>query len=124
MDEPPRARVERWKPAAPLPAPALAPSFSGEAAQPGTAVYPAPTQVSPQATTTQAAQRGESSLSLESIRYTEEPGQRTATLTIDGAPPVTLHQGGTAGGVEVQLILPAAVYIRRGGDVVALGDVR
>jgi hypothetical protein len=63
------------------------------------------------------------SLTLESIRYAEDPGKRSATLTIDGAP-VTLHQGGTAGGVEVQLILPAAVYIRRGGDVVALGDVR
>jgi hypothetical protein len=45
-------------------------------------------------------------------------------LAIDGAPSVILRQGESAGGVEVQLILPGAVYVRRGPDVFALGTVR
>jgi len=61
---------------------------------------------------------------LESIRYGAGPGERTATLAIDGAPPVTLRQGESAGDVEVQLVMPQAVYVRRGADVFALGTVR
>ena len=45
-------------------------------------------------------------------------------LAIDGAAPVRLRQGEAVGGIEVQLILPGAVYVRRGGDVFAVGDVR
>jgi hypothetical protein len=66
----------------------------------------------------------ESTLRVESIRYVEAPGERTVALAIDGAPSVSLRQGESAGGVEVQLILPGAVYVRRGPDVFALGTVR
>jgi len=106
LDEPPRARVERWKavgPATPEPPP------EGNAAIPGTAPAQAPAAVG---------------LRLESIRYVSTPAERTVTLRIDGAPAVTLHQGESAGGVDVQLILPEAVYVRQGADVFALGDLR
>jgi hypothetical protein len=61
---------------------------------------------------------------LESIRYGTGPAERAATLVIDGATPVTLRQGESAGDVEVQLVLPQAVYVRRGGEVFALGELR
>jgi hypothetical protein len=126
LDEAPRARVGRWKPAAP-PGGALQPSrlaaaspvTSSDAAAPLAAATPtaapgtaaAPTPAKP-------------SLRLEAVHYAEAPGERTVTLAIDGAEPVTLRQGESMGGVDVQLILPAAVYVRRGADVLALGDLR
>jgi hypothetical protein len=61
---------------------------------------------------------------LESIQYATAPAKRSVSLRIDGAPPVTLRQGESAHGLEVQLILPEAVYVRLGGDVIALGDPR
>jgi hypothetical protein len=98
VEEPPRARVERWKPTAAPPPPS---SVAGASDTPA-----------------------ESTLRVESIRYTEAPGERTVALAIDGAPSVSLRQGESAGGVEVQLILPGAVYVRRGPDVFALGTIR
>ena len=61
---------------------------------------------------------------LESIRYGAGQAERAATLVIDGATPVTLRQGESAGDVEVQLVLPQSVYVRRGGEVFALGELR
>ena len=60
---------------------------------------------------------------LRSIGYVTAPEKRTATLTIDGAP-VTLRQGESASGIEVQLILREAVYVRHGPDVFAVGVER
>src|SRR4029450_7250277 len=57
-----------------------------------------------------------------SVWYSDDAGQRTVTLSIDGHAPVRLRQGDVKNGVEVQLILPEAVYVRRGGDGFALGD--
>jgi hypothetical protein len=113
VEEPPRARVERWKPIAAPPSPS---SVAADAAS--TAAPIAPTFAG--ASDTPA----ESTLRVESIRYTEAPGERTVALAIDGAPSVSLRQGESTGGVEVQLILPGAVYLRRGPDVFALGTVR
>jgi len=60
---------------------------------------------------------------VRSIGYATAPERRTATLTIDGAP-VTLRQGESASGFEVQLILRESVYLRHGGDVFAVGVER
>ena len=113
MEEAPRARVERWQPAAPPQ------SASTVAADATTTAAKAP-----QANAGAADKPAESTLRLESIYYAKALGDRTVALAIDGAPSVSLRQGESAGGVEVQLILPAAVYVRRGADVFALGTVR
>jgi hypothetical protein len=98
---PPRARVGRWKPLEqPMPAVAGEPRDA----------TPAPPPMS-----------GTSTVRVRSIGYSPAEGKRTVTLAVDGGNAVTLHQGESAGGVEVQLILPEAVYVRRGADVFALG---
>jgi hypothetical protein len=105
-DAPPRARVGRWKPME-----QLAPTGASE---PRDAVPAAPPAATP----------GTSTVRVQSIGYSPAEGKRTVTLAVDGASAVTLHQGESAGGVEVQLIMPEAVYVRRGADVFALGVVR
>ena len=116
VDEPPRARVRRWQPAIPSPAPAPTPATVE------TAVAP-PAQPSASGETPPRTP-GQSGLRLESIAYATAAGERRVTLAIDGAPPVVLRQGESASGIEVQLILPDAVYVRNGTDVFALGAVR
>jgi hypothetical protein len=112
-DEPPRARVGRWRPAVPS-TPARPEVENGtQASSPAVAAGASPEQP-----------WTETVLRLESIHYSTAPAERTVTLGFDGAPPVTLRQGESAGGLEVQLILPEAVYVRLGGDVIALGDPR
>jgi hypothetical protein len=113
MEGAPRARVERWKPTAAPPPPSGVAADAASTA-PQTAAMFAGASDTP----------AESTLRVESIRYTEAPGERSVALAIDGAPSVILRQGESAGGVEVQLILPGAVYVRRGPDVFALGTVR
>jgi len=127
--EPPRARVERWRPSIPPPvaaapaveaAPAASPLASGPAVAapaPEATVMPAPPRVT-------AGAQPEPAVRLRSIAYVTEPEQRTATLTIDGSPAVTLRQGESAGGIEVQLILREAIYVRHGPDVFAVGVER
>ena len=112
MDEPPRARVGRWKPAPP---PTPPPPHAEAAAVPET--------VSVAAGMLADEPREQIRLGLESIRYVAPPAERTVTLRIDGAP-VTLHQGESAGGIEVQLIMREGVYVRQAGDVIALGELR
>jgi hypothetical protein len=56
---------------------------------------------------------------VQGVAYTSAPERRTATLAIDGAPAVTLRQGESASGIEVQLILRDQVYLRYGADVFA-----
>jgi hypothetical protein len=60
-----------------------------------------------------------SGVRVDSIHYTESATKRTVTLLI-GTDVVTLHEGESAGGVEVQLILPDVVYIRNGGSIYAI----
>ena len=126
--EPPRARVERWRPstspsvAAAPPAAEVAPS----AAPPPAVAAPTLEGAAPPATQTQGPSAGsqtEPAVRLRSIGYVTAPEKRTATLTIDGAP-VTLRQGESANGIEVQLILRESVYVRHGSDVFAVGVER
>jgi hypothetical protein len=112
MDEPPHARVGRWKPAPPPPPPP--PQAEAGAASETVSVAPGLLADEP---------REQIRLGLESIHYVAPPAERTVTLRIDGAP-VTLHQGESAGGIEVQLIMREGVYVRQAGDVIALGELR
>lgn len=57
---------------------------------------------------------------VESVGVGPTGQERTVALAINGAKAVTLRQGESAGGYEVQLILPDAVYLRHGGNVFAL----
>jgi hypothetical protein len=43
--------------------------------------------------------------------------ESTATLRLEGRAPVTLREGQSVAGIEVQLITPRAVYLRYNGDV-------
>ena len=56
-------------------------------------------------------------IQVGAIRYSQAPPERTVALAIDGGTPLTLHQGESTGDLEVQLILPDGVYVRRGGHV-------
>jgi hypothetical protein len=129
LGEAPRARVGPWAPAAPRlpmtpPAPAVAPASPGQgvAAAPSGTTAPAPG--AERSASPPASPLATRAVHLESIRYGAGPMERAATLTIDGATPVTLRQGESAGDVEVQLVLPRAVYVRRGGEIFALGELR
>jgi hypothetical protein len=62
---------------------------------------------------------GGSQVEVMSIGYAADVSARTASLRISGQP-VTLHQGDSARGIEVQLILPHSVYLRRGRDIFAV----
>ena len=139
LGEAPRARVGPWarnEPPAPAPpaptAPAVVPALREEVAPAAAGAIPTPGPEpagSPPATPAVTAARpvvpmGTRAVHLESIRYGGGPAERAATLVIDGATPVTLRQGESAGDVEVQLVLPQAVYVRRGTEVFALGELR
>ena len=81
-----------------------------------------PVQAPPPAATprrTEPAVRAgnEPRIQVGAIRYSQAPPERTVTLAIDGGTPLTLHQGESTGDLEVQLILPDGVYVRRGGHV-------
>ena len=56
---------------------------------------------------------------VTAIDYVENADERTAALRIGGRP-VTVHQGESVSGLEVQLILPKAVYLRSGRDIFAV----
>ena len=124
---PPRARVERWRPST---SPSVAAAQPAVEAAPTAAPPPAVAAPSPEgaaAPATPGASAGsqpEPAVRLRSIGYVTAPEKRTATLTIDGAPAVTLRQGESAGGIEVQLILHESVYVRHGPDVFAVGVER
>jgi len=116
-DELPWARLEKKIPAAP---PASAPAVPRAAppSKPQTEVA-AP----PAAASGPALVPGEPNVQLQSIAYSQNPGGRTVTLRIDGRP-TTLHEGESAGGIEVQLILRDAAYLRHGGSVFAVSPGR
>jgi hypothetical protein len=54
------------------------------------------------------------------LAYSRMPARRTVTLTIDGTGMVTLHEGETAGDVEVARILADRVELRHGGQTFAV----
>ena len=111
-DDPPWGRVGRWN----APAAARTPARSTSKAVPETA--PPQPKVSPAAPPEQPAQTSDgSALRVQSINYSSVREKRTVTLTVDGSRTVTLRQGESAAGIEVQLILRDAVYVRQGTDV-------
>ena len=104
--EPPRARV------APGASPSeRMPSMSRAAQEPA----PSPGAASPAS--------DDSIVVVSSISYSPDSRRRSVTLRVGGTL-ATLREGQSMHGVEVQLILPGSVYVRRGGDVVVLEPER
>jgi hypothetical protein len=105
---PPRARVENDAPLDPaMPEVEAAPFASVRAPRP-----PAQGSVS--------TMTGAGPIEVASVRYSPVGSRSTVTLSVDGAAPITLRQGETVNGLEIQLILPEMVYLQQGGNVVAL----
>ena len=91
---------------------------AGRASQLMTAPQPVPPPAATPRRTEPAVRAGnEPRIQVGAIRYSQAPPERTVTLAIDGGTPLTLHQGESTGDLEVQLILPDGVYVRRGGHV-------
>ena len=57
---------------------------------------------------------------VRSIAYSHDVAKRTVTLQIDDGALTKLHQGESVGGVEVQLILEEAIFVRYGGNIVSI----
>lgn len=57
---------------------------------------------------------------MQAVSYSAVGGQSTVTLQTGGARRVTLHEGESADGVEVQLIQPHTVYLRHEGNILAV----
>jgi len=104
--EPPRARV------APGASPSeRMPSMSRAAQEPA----PSPGAASPA--------QDDSIVAVSSISYSPDSWRRSVTMRVGGTL-ATLREGQSMHGVEVQLILRDAVYVRRGGEVVVLEPER
>ena len=104
--EPPRARV------APGASPSeRMPSMSRAAQEPA----PSPGAASPA--------QDDSIVAVSSISYSPDSRRRSVTMRVGGTL-ATLREGQSMHGVEVQLILRDAVYVRRGGEVVVLEPER
>src|SRR5262249_46513779 len=123
-DEAPWARVEKKRAAAPA---AVAPPAVAAvpAARQGPAARPVRSRVSAPAvdvpSSLPAPDPGEPGVRVQSASYSVDPSERFATLRIGGAGAVTLHEGESAHGIEVQLILRDMVYVRQGSSIIALG---
>jgi len=63
---------------------------------------------------------GAPQIEVNFLAYSRMPARRTVTLTIDGTGMVTLHEGETAGDVEVARILADRVELRHGGQTFAV----
>lgn len=50
-----------------------------------------------------------------------DPNGRRAVLSIGGGPSVTLHEGESSGGVDVQFITERTVYLRHRGNIFTVG---
>jgi hypothetical protein len=57
---------------------------------------------------------------VAALAYADNRGERVVSVAVDGGTPVTLHEGESADGIEVQLILPDRVYVRHGSNVFAV----
>jgi len=65
----------------------------------------------------------DSVIAVSSINYSPDVGRRSVTLRVGGTP-VTLREGQSTHGVDVQLILPGQVYVRRGAEITVLEPER
>jgi hypothetical protein len=124
IEQPPRAHVERRAPpVAPAAPPEAVPGASSQGAVQG--AVPAPGAAIGGVDPGPAVDPGlEHVVRVQAVAYAPAPEKRSATLAIDGAPAVTLRQGESARGIEVQLILRDQVYLRYGADVFAAGVER
>ncbi len=120
-DEPPRARVDKGKvavaPAVPAPAVAAPPVHKRVAHRP----KPRPKAPPAEAAAASAPIAGEPGVEVKSFAYSPDPAKRVVTLRLEGTRVVKLREGESAGGFEVQLIAPDAVYLRHGASVFAVG---
>jgi len=121
---PPRAKVGRT---ATAPTPPAAPERAATADRPAAApAKPASDAVAADAphdeTPTQRADSGTSSggqVAVEKIAYSENAAERVVTMRFKGRR-VTLRQREAIDGIEVQLIMPNAVYVQRGAETYLL----
>jgi hypothetical protein len=67
---------------------------------------------------------GTTGVQVRTIFYAADIAERAVSLRIGGASPVTLHQGESARGVEVQLITRDGVYVRQGGSIFMISGRR
>ena len=63
-------------------------------------------------------------LEVAAIDYSPDAARRAVTLRLNGASVVTLREHESAHGIEVQLIQPDGVYVRRGAEVFMLAPRR
>jgi hypothetical protein len=112
--EPPRGRVEPWAPTAP----ALA--DAPERPVPRTAVRRSPPPADTPPSETPPRPPGEPRVQLTSLSYSPVPAERAVALTINGVTTGMLHEGQSASGVEVKLILSDRVYLRHAGAIFAV----
>ena len=115
-DDPPRGQVAKGIGSGQPPAavPALPSLGTGRAQLRAKAPVPVPVVSSP------TSWADAPPLRVERVGYSEAAAERTVTLRIAGADPVTLHEGESSGGVSVQLILPEMIYVSQGGTVFAV----
>ena len=93
-----------------------------DARAPGASGRPAPRMLARRSETDAPASTGH--VEVTSIDYSPQSGRRSVSLRLDGGDVVTLHESESAHGVEVQLIQPDGVYVRRGGEVLMLAPGR
>src|SRR5207302_1613809 len=67
--------------------------------------------------------QGDSVVAVSAISYSPDVGRRRVTMRVGGTL-VTLREGQSVHGVEVQLILPGSVYVRRGAEITVLEPER
>ena len=101
LERPRRLQASTPPRTTPLPAQSAPRVEGSEAALPG----------SNQEATTTADQ-----IQIEAIHYVSDVASRRVALRVNGQR-VTLRQSESVGGVQVQLIGPAGIYVQRGGDV-------
>jgi hypothetical protein len=106
-------------PASPPPAASAA---SAPRSKPLSVVQAPPTKVAvkPQADAPAPSSGGAPRIHVSSIAYSPDVAKRTVTLQIDGGPLTRLHEGESVSGVEVQLILEEAIYVRHGGSIMSV----
>jgi len=71
-----------------------------------------------------SASSAPSQLEVAAIDYSPDVTRRAVTLRMNGAGVITLRERESAHGIEVQLIQPDGVYVRRGAEVFMLAAPR
>ena len=116
QEEPPRGRVDKGRILAAA-APPLPPAHNRAAQR----AKPRPKAPPAEAAAAPVPIAGEPGVEVKSFAYSPDPAKRVVTLRLDGTRVVKLREGESAGGFEVQLIAPDAVYLRHGGSIFAVG---